>query len=68
MIARKKMVPRHRSGWVPEDARHTVQFKIRCSPGLAEEARMVAKKRGVTLADVLAAGVAVLSNSEGEEK
>lgn len=55
-------VPRPRSGWVSEDDRSTVQFKIRCSPELAAQARAVAKKRGMTLADVLAAGVASLSN------
>lgn len=61
-----KVAPRPRSGWVPEDARHTVQLKVRCSPELAERARMVTKKKGVTLADVLEAGVAVLQSTEGE--
>lgn len=48
---------RARSGWVSEDARSTVQFKIRCAPELAERARRVAEARGRTLAEVLESGV-----------
>ena len=44
---------RPRSGWVPEDARHTVRLVVRCSPELAERARSLP----VTLAEVLEAGV-----------
>ena len=51
---------RPRSGWVPEDARHTVTVKIRCKAMLADRARLLARQRGITLADVLAAGVAAL--------
>ncbi len=45
--------PRPRSGWVPEDARHTVRLVVRCSEELAERARRLP----VTLAEVLEAGV-----------
>jgi hypothetical protein len=53
--------PRPRSGWVPEDARHTVRLVVRCSPELAAEARKLATPP-TTLADVLAAGVKALSD------
>ncbi len=45
--------PRPRSGWVPEDARHTTRLVVRCSEELAERARRLP----VTLAEVLEAGV-----------
>ncbi len=53
--------PKHTEEW----QRHTVQVKLRCSPELAEEARTVAKSRGLTLADVLAAGVSHLRSGGG---
>lgn len=52
---------RPRSGWVPEDARHTVRLLVRCPPELAERVRAVTAARKITLADVLAAGVEALS-------
>jgi hypothetical protein len=45
--------PRPRSGWVAEDARHTVRLVIRCSPELAERARRLPE----SLAEVLEVGV-----------
>lgn len=60
MKKRGAPAPRPRSGWVPEDARHTVRLVVRCSPELAERARSTAAERGVTLAAILQAGVEAL--------
>jgi len=46
--------------------RHTVQLKLRCSPELAEQGREVAQRRGLTLADVFAAGVRSLNEGTGD--
>jgi hypothetical protein len=56
-----RKAPRPRSGWVAEDARHTVRLVIRCSPELAAAARELTAGK-TTLADVLAAGVKALGD------
>lgn len=48
-----------RSGWVPEDARHTVRVVVRCAPDLAERARALLSDN-LTLADLLRLGVETL--------
>lgn len=45
---------------IPSSQRHTVKLDVRCKPELAAEARELTKAKGVTLADILAAGIAAL--------
>lgn len=54
MVARKR--PVHSGPNIPDEQRHTVPLKIRCQPLLAARARALARKRALTLADVLEAG------------
>jgi len=59
MPARKRTPERRsRSGsHVPNSLRRTERLEIRCAPELAERARAVAEANGLTLAQVLCAGV-----------
>lgn len=52
--------PRPRSGYAPDDARHTVPLRVRCSPELAARARALLTDE-TTLADILEAGVEAMS-------
>lgn len=45
---------------VPASQRSTVAVQVRCTPELAARARDTARRRGLTLADVLEAGVATV--------
>lgn len=54
---------------IPNAQRHTVKLEVRCSPELAAEARAFVdarKTEGMTLAQVLAAGLASLNENPKE--
>lgn len=56
---------------VPNSLRGTVRLEIRCAPDLAERAREVAEVAGLTLAQVLCAGVDATEaalQSSGEQR
>lgn len=55
---------RKRSRNVHEDERHTVPIKARVKPELAAKVRALLEERGVTYAEVLEAGLAVLAAAE----
>lgn len=52
---------------VKENERHTSLVKIRCSPELASKVRALCSAQGVTLADVLEAGLNRFGPSNEEE-
>lgn len=56
----RKAPARPRSGYAPDDARHTVPLRVRCSPELAARARALLTDE-ITLADILEAGVEAMS-------
>lgn len=43
---------------VPNSLRHTVRVEIRCSAALAARARQESRRTGLSLAEILSAGVA----------
>ncbi len=61
---KKGAKPRPRSGWVAEDARHTVRLVIRCSPDLAAQARRIP----ATLAEILEAGVRAMQHKRSADE
>lgn len=46
--------------------RHTVKLEIRCPPELASSVRELCAARGLTMAQVLAAGLADLADAQAE--
>lgn len=53
---------------IPNAQRHTVKLDVRCAPELAADVRALCAAKGVTLAQVLAAGLASLRASGGEDE
>lgn len=51
---------------IPESARNTEVLKVRCAPELAKEARAFCAAKGLTLAEVIAAGLASLNENPKE--
>lgn len=51
---------------IPNAQRHTVKLEVRCSPELASSVRALCTAKGLTLAQVLAAGVASLTINEND--
>ena len=50
---------------IPKSQRHTVPLQVRCAPELAAQARALCAARGVTLAQILKAGLDALAVPEG---
>lgn len=46
---------------IPDEDRHTVKLCLRCNPEIAAQVRALCAAKGVTLAQVLAAGIAALA-------
>lgn len=51
-----------RREWWPNELRHTETLQVRCSPDLAQKARLLARNRGLKLADLIDAGVDAIEN------